>query len=35
MSMAVSTAVPHTSASPIAEWVSPTLNSAPSTPTGR
>jgi hypothetical protein len=28
-------AVPHTSPSPIAAWVSPTENSAPSTPTGR
>ena len=34
MSIAVSTAVPQTSASPIAEWVSPTENSAPTTPIG-
>ena len=35
MSIAVSTAVPQTSPSPIAACVSPTENSAPSTPTGR
>ena len=35
MSMAVSTAVPQTSASPMAAWVSPTEKRAPSTPTGR
>ena len=35
MSMVVSTAVPHTSPSPMAAWVSPTLRSAPSTATGR
>jgi hypothetical protein len=34
-SIAVSMAVPQTSPSPCAEWVSPTENSAPSTPTGR
>ncbi len=33
--MAASTAVPHTSPSPIAACVSPTEKSAPSTPTGR
>src|SRR5215218_11394877 len=34
-SIAVSMAVPQTSPSPCAEWVSPTEKSAPSTPTGR